>query len=142
VNGASVVKRASALVGDLMSPAARKTRARPEGGTKKGRFYRTLPTRFRRNSFEYRQLARKGDIALYEQVWSGCAEPSPSYEVIRIRRREGFRISGRFVEPAEIYPPSELWGANGFTFADTNKAWDKFFEISLEGPARTGREVI
>jgi hypothetical protein len=30
---------------------------------------------------------------------------------------------------------------DGFTFTDRNKAFDKFFEISLEEPARTGREV-
>jgi hypothetical protein len=134
-------KRPRSFVGSPIPPSSWKTRARPEGGTKKGRFYRTLPTRFRLNSFEYRQLARKGDIALYEQVWSGCAEPSPSYEVIRIRRREGFRISGRFVEPAEVYPNSEAWGADGFTFPDRNKAWGKFFEISLEEPARNRKEV-
>ncbi len=41
--------------------------------------------------------------------------PSISYEVIRIRRREGFQIGGRFVEPAEVYPNSEAWGMDGFT---------------------------
>jgi len=51
----------------------------------------------------------------------------------------GFR--SRFVEPAEVYPASELWGADGFTFADRNKAFDKFFEISLGEPARTEKEV-
>jgi len=56
-------------------------------------------------------------------------------------RREGFRIRGRFVEPAEVYPASERWGVNGFTFTDRNKALDKFFEISLEEPAIKRKEV-
>jgi hypothetical protein len=30
---------------------------------------------------------------------------------------------------------------DGFTFTDRDQAWAKFFEISLEEPARTGREV-
>ena len=90
-----------------MSTSAQKTRARAEGGTEKGRFYRPLPARFRHNGFDYRQIAREGDAAIYEQRWTGCAEPSIVYEVIRIRRRDGFQIDDRFVEPAEVYPNSE-----------------------------------
>jgi len=52
-------------------------------------------------------MAREGDAAIYEQRWTGCAEPSIVYEVIRIRRRDGFQIDDRFVEPAEVYPNSE-----------------------------------
>jgi hypothetical protein len=62
-------------------------------------------------------------------------------ELIRVRRREGFQIGSRFVEPAEVYPNSEAWGIDGFTFTDRNKAWAKFFEISLEEPARKRKEV-
>jgi len=131
----------SAFIGQSMSTRAQKTRAKAEGGTKKDRFYRPLPTRFRRNGFEYRQIAREGHAAIYEQTWNGTENPSIAYEVIRIRRREGFQIGGRFVEPAEVYPASELWGANGFTYTDCNKARDKFFEMSLEEPARRRREV-
>lgn len=141
MNVASDVKRASAFVGGLIPPSSRKTSARAEGGTKKSRFYRPLPARFWHNGFDYRQIAREGDAAIYEQRWTGCQNPSIAYEVIRVRRREGFQIDGRFVEPAEVYPASELWGVDGFTFTERNKAWDKFFEISLEEPARTGKEV-
>jgi hypothetical protein len=138
-------KRGGSFVGDLMPRAERKTRARAEGGSKKGRFYKALPKEFRRDGFNYRQIAREGDAALYEQRWTGCAEPSICYGVIRIRRRDGFQIAGRFVEPAEVYPNSEAWGVDGFTFTDRNKAFDKFFEISLgepaKEPARKRREV-
>jgi hypothetical protein len=133
-------KRVPLFLGDLRPPAERKTHARAEGRTKKGRFYRPLPTEFRRNGFDYRQIAREGDDALYEQRWTGCGEPSPSYEVIRIRRRDGFQISEKFIEPYEVYPNSDTWGVNGFTFADRNKAWDKFFEMSLEEPANQPAE--
>ena len=133
--------RASVPFGRSMSGSSRKTSATAKARTKKGHFYKPLPVRTRRDGSNYRQIAREGDVAIYERVWSGCAEPSPCYEVIRIRQREGFRIGGRFVEPAEVYPASELWGANGFTFTDRNKAWDKFFEISLEEPAMKGKEV-
>jgi hypothetical protein len=127
--------------GRSMSVPSRKTRARAEGGTKKGRFYRALPTRFRHNGFEYRQIAREGNAAIYEQRWTGCAEPSVCYEVIRIRRRDGFQIGEKFIEPYEVYPNSDAWGVDGFTVTDRNKALDKFFEISLEEPAMKRKEV-
>jgi len=90
-------------------------------GAKKRRSYKPLPKEFRHNGFRYRH------------------NPSVSYEVIRIRRRDGFQIGSRFVEPAEVYLRSELWGTNGFTFTNRDKAFAKFSEISLEEPARTER---
>ena len=134
-------KRGGSFVGGLIPPSSRKTSPTGESGTKKGHFYRPLPARFRHNGFDYRQIARKGDAAIYKQRWTGCEEPDVCYEVIRIRRRDGFQISEKFIEPYEIYPNSGAWGVDGFTFTDRTKAWDKFFEISLEEPAKTGREV-
>jgi hypothetical protein len=101
-----------------------------------------LHTEFRQDGFNYRQIAREGDVAIYEQTCLSSAEPSQSYEVIRIRRRDGFRIGSRYVEPAEVYPPSRLWGMDGFTFADRNKALDKFVHISLEEPASRKRKEV
>ena len=134
-------KRAPAGVRDLMPAPIGKTRSTAEGGSKKGRFYKLLAKEFRRGGFHYRQIAREGNAAIYEQAWLGSAEPSPSYEVVRIRHREGFQIGSRFVRAAEVYPNSEAWGVDGFTFTNRNKAWDKFFEMSLEEPAKKGREV-
>jgi len=122
-------KRGRAFVGDLMPPPGRKTSATAVGGTKERHSYKPLRKEFRRDGFNYRQIAREGDVALYEQTWLSWAEPSPSYEVIRIRRREGFRIGSRFVQPAEVYPRSEAWGVDGFTFTDRNKAFDKFLKF-------------
>ena len=126
----SKAKRISGLVRDWMPRAARKTRSSAKGGSKKAQFYRPLPTRFRRNGFDYGQIAREGDAALYEQRWTGCAEPSVCYEVIRIRRREGFQIGGRFVEAAELYPRSEAWGTDGFTLTDKDTAFVKLCELA------------
>ncbi len=107
----------------------RKTRSSVEAGCNKGHSH--LPTRFHLRGFDYRQIAREGDAAIYEQAWTGCSKPAVRYEVIRIRRRDGFMIHGRFVEPAEVYPNSEAWGTDGFTVTDTNKetAFAKLREI-------------
>ena len=110
-----------------------KARATVEAGGQKGHFYRPLPTRFRHNGFDYRQTARKGAVAIYEQVRAGCSNPSVRYEVIRIRRRDGFHIDGRFVEPAEVYPNSEAWGVDGFTLTAKDAAFARLREISSGG---------
>ena len=115
----------------LPSPAI-KTRSRPEAGGKEWHFYKPLPTGFRRDGFNYRQIARERDAAIYEQRWSGRSKASVCYEVIRIRRREGFQIDGRFVEPAEVYPNSEAWGVDGFTLTNKDAAFAKLKEVANE----------
>jgi hypothetical protein len=107
-----------------------KTRARVEAWSKKRHSCKPLPTRFRRDGFNYRQIAREPNAAIYEQTWTGCSDPSVCYEVIRIRRHEGFQINGRFVEPAEIYPKAEAWGVDGFTLTDKDAAFAKLREVA------------
>jgi hypothetical protein len=121
-------KRDQALVGDSTSLSTSKTRATAEGGCKKRHFYKPLPTRFERNKFDYRQIAREGNAAIYEQTRK-VNEDSAAFEVIRIRRREGFEIDGRFVEPAEVYPNSEAWGVDGWTMQDKDAAFRKLREV-------------
>jgi hypothetical protein len=106
-----------------------KTRATAEAWGKKRDSCKPLRTQFRRDGFDYRQIAREGDAAIYEQTWSGCSDPSVCYEVIRLRRRDGFQIGGRFVEPAEIYPKAEAWGVDGFTLTDKDTAFAKLREV-------------
>lgn len=59
-----------------------KTRATAEAWGKKGHSYRPLPTRFRRDGFDYRQIARDEDVAIYEQTCNGCSDPSVCYELV------------------------------------------------------------
>lgn len=106
-----------------------KTISAAEGPSKKGH-YRPLPKEFRRGSFTYRHIARERNAAIYQQRWTGCAEPSVCYEVIRIRHRDGFQIGGRWVEPAEVYPNSEAWGVDGFTVTDRDAAFAKLRELA------------
>ena len=107
-----------------------KMRSTAEAWGEKSGFYKSLPTRFRRDGFDYRQIYREGNAAIYEQNWCGCSKPSVCYEVIRIRRREGFQIGSRFVQPAEVYPNSEAWGVDGFTFSDRDAAFAKLRELT------------
>jgi hypothetical protein len=87
-----------------------------------------LPTRFRRDGFEYQQIAREGNAAIYEQRWRDSE--NVAYEVVRIRRRAGFEINGRLAGPAEVYPNSKEWGVAGFTFTNKDAAFVKLREIA------------
>ena len=106
-----------------------KTRSSAEAGSKKGHSYRPLQTQFQHAGFSYRQIAREGNAAIYEQAFSHNPNRVIGYEVIRIRRRDGFYIHGRFVEPAEVYPNSEAWGSDGWTLTDRERAFAKLREI-------------
>ena len=115
----------------LSIPSLRpKTHATAEAWGNKRHSYKPLLTRFQRDGFDYRQIARENDAAIYEQRWSGCCNPSVCYEVIRIRRRESFHIGARFVEPAEAYPNSKAWGVDGLTFTDKKAAFAKLRELA------------
>jgi hypothetical protein len=112
-------------VAELPIPSSTpKTRATAEACSKKAH-YRPLPKEFRHDGFTYRQIAREGNAAIYEQTWNGCSNPSVCYEVIRVRYRDGFHIGGRFVEPAEVYPNSEAWGVDGWTVTTLDAAYEK-----------------
>jgi len=115
----------------LSSPSPTiKTHARTEARGEKEHSHKPLPVEFRADGFNYRKVTREGEWAIYEQTWSGCDDPNVCYEVVRIRRREGFEIDGRFVEPAEIYPHSRTWGVDGFTLTDKGAAFAKLREVA------------
>jgi hypothetical protein len=123
------IKHGPAFVGDSLQASGAKTPAAAEGGIKKRHSYKPLPKEFRHDGFTYREIARERDAAIYEQTWYGSRNPSVAYEVIRIRRRDGFEIGGRFVEPAEVYPNWEAWGVDGFTLTNRDAAFAKLSEL-------------
>ena len=132
-------KRGGSLVGGLLPPSSRKASVAEKEAVKKGHSYERLAKAFTLGGFGYRQIAREGNWAIYEQRWPGSE--NLCYEIIRIRREEATTFpSGRSYPAREVYPSSEAWGVDGFTVNDRNKAWDKFSEISLEEPANQPAE--
>ena len=108
---------------------APKTNAAGEASTQK-RHFTALSKEFRRHGFDFHQIAREGSAAIYSQTWSGCPDPAICFEVIRVKRREGFEIDGRSVPPGEVYPASRLWGVDGFTFSDKYAAFEKLRQLA------------
>jgi len=113
----------------LYSPSPQvKTVSTAEGGEQNQPSYKPVPTRFRHGGFDYRQIVREGDGAIYEQTKPELPEFC-AFEVLRIRQRDGFSIAGKWIEAAEIYPSSESWGVDGFTCPDKEAAYRKLKEI-------------
>lgn len=101
-----------------------------ERGDQKPPFFKPLPTRFRHDGFDYRQIAREEIGAIYEQIKAECPDLC-AFEVVRIRRREGVSIAGEWIEPAEVYLPAEAWGADVWTCADRDGAFARLKKESL-----------
>lgn len=131
MNGrAQRAKRVPAFARGPIHSSMPKATATAEAGSKKGHFYKSLPTQFRHGEFDYQKIYREGDLAIYQQTWKGD-EHSATFEVIRIRRHDGFQIGSRFVEPAEIYPNSKAWGVDGWTVQNEEAAFRKLQEIRM-----------
>jgi hypothetical protein len=114
---------------------ATKTRVAEKRIVKKGHSYEPIAVAFTLGGFDYRQIEREGDWAVYEQRWRDSK--NVCYEVIRIRLEEATTFpSGRSYPAREVYPPSEAWGTDGFTLTDKDAAFKKLKQLSPEGPAK------
>jgi len=122
-------KRGRPFGGGLIPTSSQKTPARLISTSKRADYYKPLETHFQRGKFNYKQIAREKDVAIFEQAWRGSSEPDISWEVVVIRRHGGRTIKGHWVEPSEFYPSSSEWGKYGFTFPNGDKAWDKFLKL-------------
>jgi hypothetical protein len=72
---ASTINRRATFPPRSVPGSAQKTRATAEVRSKEGRFYKPLPKEFRHDGFTYRQIAREGDAAIYEQRYSRHQRP-------------------------------------------------------------------
>ena len=78
---------------------------------------------FTSKGFNFKQIVRDGDMAIYEK----CAEGSkcPSYELIHITSHNGYVIGGSKVPASEVYPGDSKWGVDGWTYPTLELAKSK-----------------
>ena len=91
-------------------------------GVRDGHSYRPLATGFRHDGFDFDQILREGDFAIFAQSKTGRVM---AYEVVHIRRHEGFAISGRYVEPASSSSALGGMGRPCLDVADTRSGFSK-----------------
>ena len=82
-----------------------------------------LPSTFNSGGFWFRQLCRKGNVALFEK---SKGDNNRSFEVVRIQRREERFAFGKVLPASEVMPSAERWGKDGWTYADLEQAREKF----------------
>jgi hypothetical protein len=81
---------------------------------------RKLAKNFKQKGFNFSQVKRDGDFAIFEKVPVNGTHTS--YEVIIISRHNGYELGGQYIEPAETYPSSSQWGTKGWTHTTLKSA--------------------
>lgn len=86
-----------------------------------------LEESFTSKGFKLQQIKRDGDVAIYKKQLDDGESENYHYEVIAIKRHNGYEIAGVKMPPAEMYPSDSQWGDWGFTcnnLEDANKRFD------------------
>jgi len=76
--------------------------------------------------FEFKQVLRDGDMAIYEKHAPGSK--CSSYELIHITSHNGYVIAGNKIPPSEVYPGDSQWGTYGWTYTTLKDAKAKLDE--------------
>lgn len=85
-----------------------------------------LPTEFRKHGYNFRQLQREGDVALFEKT----AGTVVAYEVVIVQRHDDYMMAGNLIPAAEAMPGNETWGLKGWSPRTLPEALRKFTEVS------------
>jgi hypothetical protein len=89
-----------------------------------------LAETFTHDGFQFCQLAREGDVALFEKSKSGHFRPS--YEVVIVQHHPAQTIHGRQYPERESMPPTESWGDLGWSLTDLDSAKMKFRQLAAD----------
>ena len=88
-----------------------------------------LPEKFTRNRYQFDQLCRTDDTAIYIQHIKG-RQKAFEVVVITVADRKAVKVSGRVAweacQPYECYPSSEAWGNSGWTYTSEADARAKY----------------
>ena len=90
-----------------------------------------LEESFTSKGFKLQQVKRDGDIAIYKKQLDDPECENYHYEVIAIKRHNGYEIAGVKMPPAEMYPSDSQWGDWAFTcntIEDANKRFNQLQE--------------
>ncbi len=88
---------------------------------------KALPTEFKAKGFNYRQISRDGNVAVFEQRWG--RNGSVAYETVIVQSHNGREIAGVYLPPAEFMPSSSQWGIKGWTFRSRDEALSKAAQL-------------
>lgn len=85
-----------------------------------------LPTKYNKGGFDYNQVFRDDQVAIYEQISDGERIAYEVYEIVIAKEAEVF---GKVMPEREVLPNSEKWGLRAFTVWTLEKAHEKAEKI-------------
>jgi len=86
-----------------------------------------LEKSFERKKFQYDQIYRKGNLAIYKQ--KNIEYGSLTYEAIVIKSHNGYEIMGNKIPPSEVYPCDSQWGDLAWTYQTLEEAQNKIKQL-------------
>ena len=88
-----------------------------------------LPETFTRNRYQFDQLCRTDNTAIYVQHING-RQKAFEVVIITIAKRKVVKLNGQVAweacQPYECYPSSEAWGTSGWTYTTEADARAKY----------------
>ena len=101
----------------------------PKTGFQREQKLKILEESFTSKGFKLQQVKRDGDIAIYKKQLDDPECENYHYEVIAIKRHNGYEIAGVKMPPAEMYPSDSQWGDWAFTCTTIEDANRRFGEL-------------
>jgi hypothetical protein len=107
---------------------------------------KTLPTVITKSGFTYRQIERRGNVAVYSQHLKDRAGKPLAYETIIIKEHGAYVLGGNEIPAGESYPGTESFGYLGWSYSSLmpdakERAFAKMESIIKKGLDKKGQDV-
>lgn len=86
-----------------------------------------LPVTFKKNGYEFEQLERGEQKAIYALSVEGGGVVAFEVIKIRIRKEQTNLFTGNLDPPTEVYPGNEQFGKTGWFITDKKRAYQKYY---------------
>ena len=87
-------------------------------------------------------VGRDGDVAIYKKQLDEPDSEAYNYEVIAIKRHNGYEIAGIKMPPAEMYPSNTQWGDWAYTCTSREDADKRFIQLTDKLTNYTATSVL
>jgi len=101
-----------------------------------------LEDNFNSKGFNLSLVKREGDVAIYKKTLEDCESGESNFEVIAIKRHNGYEIAGIKMPPAEMYPSNTQWGDWAYTCTSREDADKRFVQLTDKLTNYTATSVL
>ncbi len=101
-----------------------------------------LEDNFSSKGFNLSLVKREGDVAIYKKMLENSETDAHNFEVIAIKRHNGYEIAGIKMPPAEMYPSNTQWGDWAYTCTNREDADKRFIQLTDKLTNYTATSVL